>query len=223
VSRRPSESAHLQLLGQFRLTSVEGRDASPRSAKAKALIGYLALSPGGAADRARLSGLLWSKSADAKASLRQCLRELRLQLDEAGVAAISADAHRIVLNLEELAVDALQVRRRSRSAAPDDVEGIARLWAGELLADVDVGEPEFEQWLATEQVALRTDACRGLERALAPGDTSTSPGLTSAVACRTPARGAAVSLFHAVSSIISQNSRLRSRLSLTVCATVRHT
>jgi DNA-binding SARP family transcriptional activator len=165
----PSETAHLQLLGHFRLTSADGRDASLRSAKAQALIGYLALSPAGVADRARLSGILWSNGADAKASLRQCLRELRLRLDEAGIAAISADARRVALNLECLAVDALEVRRRSRSATPGDVEGIAGLWAGELLADVDVGEPEFEQWLATEQVALRTDACRGLERALAAG------------------------------------------------------
>ena len=169
MSRRPFETARLQLLGRFRLTSADGRDASPRSAKARALIGYLALSSGGAADRARLSGLLWSEGADAKASLRQCLRELRLTLDEAGIVAISADAHRIILDLEELAVDALEVRRRSRLAAPGDVEGIAELWAGELLADVDVGEPEFEQWLATEQMALRVDACRGLEQALGAG------------------------------------------------------
>ncbi|MFD2430484.1 hypothetical protein ACFSUK_25205 [Sphingobium scionense] len=68
------------MLGDFRLIDeADGRDHSPRSRKACALLAHLALEPDRRASRDRLVGLLWSDRGEvqARASLRQALTDLR--------------------------------------------------------------------------------------------------------------------------------------------------
>ena len=64
-----------------RVTAPDGGEATPRAKKARALVAYLASMPGRTAARNTLIALLWSDRANeqARASLRQCLFELRSQ------------------------------------------------------------------------------------------------------------------------------------------------
>jgi len=57
----------------------DGGDATPRAKKARALIAFLAVAPEKLSSRAELIALLWSDRGheQARASLRQCLFELR--------------------------------------------------------------------------------------------------------------------------------------------------
>ena len=55
--------------------------------------------PGASADRGKIAGLLWSESADAKASLRQCIKEARRTFAEAGTDVLSANTHQVALDL----------------------------------------------------------------------------------------------------------------------------
>ena len=70
-----------------------GREIVLQSRKAKALIGYLALSEAGEETRERLVGLFWSEKAhlDARGSLRQVVRAIRRAFGEAGFDGFLAD------------------------------------------------------------------------------------------------------------------------------------
>src|SRR5688572_21287977 len=82
--RPPAESRaekifQFRLWGGFQATRVaDGADVTPRGRKSRALLAYLLLDKR-SNDRERLAGLLWSErgEAQARASLRQCLLELR--------------------------------------------------------------------------------------------------------------------------------------------------
>jgi DNA-binding SARP family transcriptional activator len=156
--------AQMRLLGRFELIGADGRAGTPRSAKGRAILAYLALSQGGTADRGRLAGLVWGEGTDAKASLRQCLRELRQTLAGAGLdALLQTDLQRATLDLRHLWIDALEVRRLAHASDPAEIEATAALYAGDLLEEVGVRDPGFEDWLAIEREALRQQVCVALE------------------------------------------------------------
>ncbi|MCE8441084.1 SARP family transcriptional regulator, partial [Rhodovulum sulfidophilum] len=60
--------ARLHLLGALCLTDAEGRDFTPKSRKAQALLALLALSPRGTRTRIWLRDKLWSESDEGRAS-----------------------------------------------------------------------------------------------------------------------------------------------------------
>ncbi|MGF7206632.1 DNA-binding SARP family transcriptional activator [Skermanella aerolata] len=165
--RKPA--ARLYILGNTRLVSHDGRDATPKSVKSRALLAYLALSPGGVSNRSKISELLWSEAADAKASLRQCLKEVRTTLLSSGLAVLFADVQRVGLDLGSIWVDALEVDRLVRSHDPADLEAVVSLYCGDLLENVDVRDPAFEDWRLVERIRLRRRVCEALEAALARG------------------------------------------------------
>ena len=185
------QAAHLELLGAFRLRTPNGVDASPRSVKARAMIARLALAPGGVADRGRLSGLLWSESADAKSNLRQCIKETRRAFAAAGLTLLGADRFRVTLDVGALRVDALEVERLGRSTARRDLEEMAALYQGDLLAELPVRDPGFDEWLAVERARLRALVChaveRGLQRCIEVTDREGLEGLAEALLRLEPA------------------------------------
>ena len=80
-----TRAMRLSLLGPFKAV-FGGRELAFRSRKARALIGYLATQDVPAATRERVVGLLWSESpeAQARAVLRQVVRDLRERAADAG-------------------------------------------------------------------------------------------------------------------------------------------
>jgi DNA-binding SARP family transcriptional activator len=169
--------ARLHVLGRFRFTAGDGCDATPKSAKAGALLAYLALSPEGTIDRGRIAGLLWSESADAKSSLRQCVKELRRVFRDAGLEILSADTYQLRLDLQRVWVDALKIQcllsKPFSTMAPD---AILSLYSGDLLDNVEVRDASFEEWLEVERRELQelallwqVEGNRGGEARFAPG------------------------------------------------------
>jgi DNA-binding SARP family transcriptional activator/TolB-like protein len=174
--------AQLQILGGFRLTSRDGRDVTPKGAKARAMIAYLALAPGGSADRAKLSDLLWSESADAKTNLRQSLKEARQAFLDAGPGVLSADRYRVWLDLEGLSVDALEVDALIRLASGEALERLAALYAGPLLENLHIADPVFDDWLVVERERRHLQVCDALEQALRDDGSGRPPRETRRVA-----------------------------------------
>lgn len=84
-SQSTSVRLYLSVLGGFVLSDAHGAQITIRNRKACALLAYLALSQHATESRERLAGLLWSDSGEdkARASLRQTLKRLRSQFDEA--------------------------------------------------------------------------------------------------------------------------------------------
>lgn len=81
--------ARLRLFGPLTALDKEGRAVPIPSRRSRALLGYLALQPDRRETRSRLAGLLWADRAEAqaRASLRQCLLELRSQIGETQIDA----------------------------------------------------------------------------------------------------------------------------------------
>ncbi|WP_440071915.1 ATP-binding protein [Streptosporangium sp. OZ121] len=142
-----ADSFSLLLLGTPEL-AVGGRPVRIRSAKTRALLCYLATTPG-ARSRAELAGLLWGERPDANArgSLRLALSELRR--DVGGWLDITRD------HVGLRAGDGCFVDYRQLTRDPT-VAGALRLWRGEFLDGLSFGDaPAFAGWLECERRRAR--------------------------------------------------------------------
>ncbi|HEV2364906.1 MAG TPA: BTAD domain-containing putative transcriptional regulator [Caulobacteraceae bacterium] len=171
-----SRPARVRLIGGFRLSDGAGKPAAIPSRRGRALLAYLLLSEDHAATRERLAGLLWSDRGEtqARASLRQCLLELRGALAAAGIDALDIGRDEIALRPGTLASDVDDARKVLEEGAVRQVEttlqaiGRARLLDGLELPGL------FGEWL--EQTRARFEAnltaavARRLGRLEAEGD-----------------------------------------------------
>jgi TolB-like protein len=129
-------------------------------------VAALALAPAGTMPRQRLARLLWSDrgEAQARSSLRQALVALRKDLAGSGSEAFSFEEERVKLDPVNVEVDALVF---ARLAGADDIAKLrqaAALYRGELLADTEVKDQEFEAWVAGERQRLADLAVKVLDK-----------------------------------------------------------
>jgi len=151
MAQRPSQQGlpTLQLLGMFRLTGADGEVVVVQGRRARAVLAYLTLAPGQTASRDRLAGLLWGDRGDAqaRASLRQCLLELKGVLTEAGTDALVANRESVSLAPGALRCDVIDAMHGLPLADAGDalrlVEGAVN---SRLLEDLELGGP-FRDWL----------------------------------------------------------------------------
>lgn len=156
----------LALLGRFTALGPEGIALTISAKKNRALLAVLALSPGMAASRERLAGLLWGDRPDeqARSSLRQSLAALRKELDDADEAILQVKDDTVRLCAATVGVDVAAFLKCGQS---DDIESLreaARLYRSELLSDFGSRDEGFEGWLSIERAQLRQEAIRVLEK-----------------------------------------------------------
>ncbi|MFS0735788.1 trifolitoxin synthesis, TfuA [Sphingomonas sp. 1P06PA] len=145
--------------------------APPRGRKARALLAYLAACGEGGASRDRLAGLLWGTRGpdQARASVRQALTELRGAIGEDRVLA-----DRLTVRLAPGAVETDLAQLTAALRAGDLTATAATLAAieGELFADLDGIETEFDHWLQAQRAGAAErivgDALRLIETAACP-------------------------------------------------------
>jgi len=138
IGCRESESRlRVNTAGCFAVFSIEsGREVTPRGRKARAILAYLIATSGTKVPRERVAELLWGDrgEAQARASLRQCLLEVRQALS--GLQdLISADREHLWIEADRLVEN------------PGDGKGEA----GEAFDDLDHITPEFDDWLVGER------------------------------------------------------------------------
>src|SRR4029453_8698194 len=97
----------LALLGPFSAMGPEGAACTISAKKNRDLLAVLALSPGMAATRERLAGLLWGDRPDeqARSSLRQSLAALRKELGDADEATLMVKEDAVRLCADTVGVD----------------------------------------------------------------------------------------------------------------------
>jgi DNA-binding SARP family transcriptional activator len=85
----------------------DGHEVRIKSLKLQAILGYIALSESMLETRERLVGLLWSESgeAQARAVLRQVIRELREIFADAGGNGLRINPHEVGLERGAVEVD----------------------------------------------------------------------------------------------------------------------
>ena len=130
----------LTLYGGFFLAREDGAEIPVKSKKARALLAYLALSPGRSRSREEIMALLWSDrgEAQARASLRQVLTGLRKELGDE-------------------ALTALRFTHESVSLDPEHVTMMDDEVGDELLAGFHLHDPAFEEWLRDERLRAENE------------------------------------------------------------------
>lgn len=167
----------VRLLGGFEVVrdgvAVEGFE----SAKARAVLAFLALTRAVPTTRERLAGLFWPEQEEERArrNLRQVIYNLRGALGDRGGQILATHTHDVRLSARGVWVDA---EAFAAAAAPAlegaDPEGLAAavaLYRGELLHGLHVKQSDlFEEWLQGERERLRELAGRALARLAALHD-----------------------------------------------------
>ncbi len=149
----------LRLLGPMRLTRHGVAVTLPPSRKVRALLAYLAMTPG-SVPRERLCDLLWEVPNDPRGELRWSLSKLRLLMDTDARRRVIATGDRISLDLDGCDVDALELmaakRRGVRNLDLPELQSIAARCDGDLLEGADIDNcPVFEHWLTSLRSELR--------------------------------------------------------------------
>lgn len=163
-------------------------DAIALGRRARGILGYLALAGPRRTTRERLTGLFWPDrgEAQARASLRQCLLEVRGALGD----ALIADRETAGLDTDRIASD---WQGLDRALAADDSATLAAaidaIGAEPLLDGLEFGEA-FDDWLRATRAGLDSRLAAavraGVERARAAGDTAAALALADAWARRDP-------------------------------------
>lgn len=156
----------IETLGRLSLRWGDREIALPNR-KAKALIGYLALSEVGIETRERLVGLFWSEKdhKNARDSLRQVVRSIRKAFAAVNCTGFVADNDALSLDRSKIDVDILGVLSAADQCAPHNLLGRPRL-TDSLLDQMESVDPAFNVWLQAKRQTIRNRLTAALEDAL---------------------------------------------------------
>lgn len=135
---------------------LNGDAVTVPSRKARALLAYLVQREGVEVARTTLTGLLWGEreEAQARASLRQSLSELRGTLGAAG-DAIEAGKESITWSAGAAQLDTRLIETAAKSEENAVLAEAVALYTGEFLEGLAIDEPGFDEWLMAERERLR--------------------------------------------------------------------
>jgi DNA-binding SARP family transcriptional activator/predicted ATPase len=144
----------IQVLGGFKIQHVGSGTPDLPTRKARAILAYLALSPGMLRSREHLAATFWDRSAEeqARASLRQTLASLRKTLTARTL--INADSESVWLDAQAVDVDALRFEQLASERSIESLDQATTVYQGELLGGFSLREEPFEQWMSSERRRL---------------------------------------------------------------------
>lgn len=148
----------LRLFGGFELSVLaSGERVALPGKHERVLLAYLALSPNGRAARRKLATLLWGDATDETAldNLHTCEWSLRKVLGDTEHRVIASDGEDILLDVRAFDVDALAFRRLAAQSGRKELEAAANVYAGDLLAGLDIDSEEFKSWRCSEATRSR--------------------------------------------------------------------
>lgn len=151
----------LNLIGGFALEGDGGATLKISLTKAKAIISYLALAPGGASSRDELISVWWSdrQRVQANQSLRQTMLALKHNLAIAGVPRlVCVERNQIRLDLSQIRIDALVLSGLARSDSLLSTDDALNLPVGDFLQGLATRDPVGDIWIrdrSAEFIRLR--------------------------------------------------------------------
>src|SRR5215831_17198425 len=166
----------LTLLGGFRARLDPVSPLALPTRKAKALLSYLALPPGAAHPRDKVTSLLWGNTVDttARTSLRQTLYALRKSLRDADPQPLVVNGETVALDPDAVTVDVREFELRAAEATPSAFAEAVALYSGDFLDGLTVQEETFDDWLLGHRERLREVALKSLAGLLAHQRTARS-------------------------------------------------
>lgn len=151
-----------------------GRDVPLNNRKAKALVGYIMLTPDLRESRDRLIGMLWSESdaVKARASLRQVVRALHDTLDHEKFEGFFKDRSDVGFSPDTVECDVAATLQSAERGEPNSLLLDRSDLTETLLAGFEVVDPSFDAWLQVQREHLRQLLVRRLEARVAHADVS---------------------------------------------------
>lgn len=158
---------HLALIGGVD-GDCGGASVKLPNAKANAILAYLALHERRSATREQLAGLLWSERSEdrARASLRQCVKQLNRLFDDIGFSGFSADRSYLSLHADTVITDVQDVLARLETGTLVERDNRAGLDPRDLLRGYEDLDPMFWSWLRVKRQSLHDEMVRCLEAVL---------------------------------------------------------
>jgi len=149
----PQIMLRIQLIGPMQAISYLGENMLPRSRKARAILASLCLARGEWVPRSRLASILWGtvSESQARASMRQALRELVSRLGNLAAEVIEVDHSQVRLNTKICWVDALTLLDGGANTPGVRAAELLRLCDGRLLEDLDGASVALDHWLMAER------------------------------------------------------------------------
>lgn len=131
----------VRLFGPMQIRAADGRDLTPSTQKARAIIAMILVADGAVRSRNWLIDHLWSTKPRelALASLRQSLKEIRKCLGPWAAEVLKIDNFVVAIDSSKIIIEDSD---RDIASHNDFLEGI------------DIGDPEFEDWLTLERSRL---------------------------------------------------------------------
>lgn len=138
----------IHVFGPLRLLDPNGIDHTPISAKARGVLALLALGPPLGRSRAWLQDKLWSRQdhEQGSANLRQALSAIRKALGE------HRDAIQATAGMLSLDLDIITVEHATDGSQTAFVSTFSN--RRELLEGLEINDPEFNEWLRDQRLAL---------------------------------------------------------------------
>ena len=156
------------LFGGF-LVAYQGRQIELANRKAQALLAYMALTPNLWTTREQAAGLLWSDvpEAQARASLRQVLRQLRKAFATLGSTALQITRNELRLIPEQLEVDVWDVVESVERTTPHPLALQRKHLMESLLEGYEDLNGSLRSWLLVQRQNLHDRVVLSLESQLA--------------------------------------------------------
>jgi len=173
VERAPLQAT---MFGSFRVADADGKEILISSKRAQAVLALLCLSPGQPIEREQLSQLLWRGKfrAQARASLRQTLLELKKSLAGASSEPFDGTREHVAIRADVVTTD-LSLLQAGLAAGrlAQAREQLSLIGSRQLLEGLDFG-PAFSAWLGARRQRVEQGLERAIEAALA-GDAGRDP------------------------------------------------
>src|SRR4051794_21168417 len=162
-----SARVRLQLLGAMRV-EADGTPVDLPSRKVRAMLAFVALRHGHDVPRGVLTSLLWGDRAEAqaRASLRQSLSEVRAAFPDNVPLPIQSDHETVRWDVASATADVLDLERLARDGTSGTASLAEDVPLGDLLEGFSLNEASFEQWLAGERERVRQLQCTALSRCM---------------------------------------------------------
>ncbi len=169
----PNGRLTVNMLDGFSAEFPVGAPVNISNTKACALISYLCLKPKKSETRERLVGLLWSESSEelARASLRQCIKQLKTAFEKVGYNGLVI-SHQHISLVDDLITSDVQNILDQLTAQKVPQQMLQQGEASErLLYGFDDLDPSFSAWLQVSRQNFSTTIAADLDNILASQDT----------------------------------------------------
>lgn len=147
----------IALLGKFEMRVASSEITTILGQKDRALLAFLSMNAGSSHPRDRLASQLWGERDNhlARDNLKHSLMRLRRHLSAADSDIFHTNRHSISINQNTIATDVAMFERLVREGTIPSLSNAATIYKGDLLDDVTIDEPFFDDWLSVERQRLR--------------------------------------------------------------------